>query len=803
VEASVPGCVHLDLMNAGLLADPTLELNENDQHWIGQSEWTYEVDFESAPASGREQIDLAFDGLDTFAEVTLNGTVVGRTENQHRRYRFDVSDLIIDGTNHMNVQFASPVAVALRRRAELGDLPNPYGEPYNFVRKMASNFGWDWGPSLTTSGIWRPVRLERWSDRRIAALLVHPTLPTAAPAAGEAGKLDVTIDFDTTDTGQPEVCDVAVSVQSADGTVLASSSTPSAESQHRVSLDVPAVDRWWPVDRGLQPLYTVVVEVCRDDVVLDRTTRRIGFRHVELDTTPDLSGDGASFAFRVNGDKVWIRGFNWITDDCFPSRVTGDQLDAALAETVALNANLLRVWGGGIYEDDAFYDRCDELGLLVWQDFLFACAAYPEELLDAEVRAEAADNIERLMAHPSLLAWNANNENLWGWADWDWKDAVGNRTWGDGWYRDALPKITAELDPHRIYLDGSPTSLDEHRHPNSPDRGSVHIWDVWNDANYPTYRDHAPRFAAEFGFQAPATWSTLIAGIGTATPEIDGPELAHRQRAFDGHLKLDKWLAESFDTPTDFDDWLYLTQLVQAHAVTVGVGHLRSLRDRCSGVIWWQLNDCWPAISWSVLDSGGRRKPSWYAAREVLDSRLVAISPGTAAATITLVNDTTDAWVDSLDVTVLRDGQIAGSWSVPFDLPADTASQVGLDDADLPHLAESDVLVASAGHRRAVFQHGLRSADAAPSYDVDIVAMADGVRVTITATSLVRDLCIFADRVDPDASCDRQLVTVLPGEKASIEITTAITEAVIWRSALLPEAGPSVVLRTLGDRRRA
>jgi len=806
VHAVVPGCVHTDLMAAGLIADPTLGLNEVDQHWIGESDWTYRLAFDAVRPAAEEQLDLVFDGLDTFATVVLNGVEIGRTANQHRRYRFDVGDAIVDGVNSLVVTFASPVAVALDRRRTHGDLPNPYGTPYNFVRKMASNFGWDWGPQLTTSGIWRPVRLERWSTARVESLRLDPLLAAPKPVPGESGRLEVVLGLCGIRGTADPTCTVAVRVEADDGTLVASHTTESRQSDFRASIDVPRVQRWCPIGRGPQPLYTVVIEISDGSGIVDRAARRVGFRHVELDTTPDSpdsAGEGATgstFAFVVNGERVWIRGFNWITDDCFASNVTAERLAFALDEAVALNANLVRVWGGGIYEDDAFYELCDERGILVWQDFLFSCAAYPEELLEAEVRAEAADNVERLMSHPSLLVWNANNENLWGWADWDWKDSVGERTWGDGFYHRVLPEVVAALDPHRIYLDGSPTSLDQQIHPNDPDHGLMHIWDVWNDLNYPHYRDHDPRFASEFGFQAPATWRTMIEGMGTETPEVGGPELRHRQRALDGHAKLDRWLTESFEPPHDFDDWLYSTQIIQARAATVGLTRFRSQHERCSGVIWWQLNDCWPGITWSVLDSGGRRKPSWYATRDALDPRLVAVAPTETGCTVSVVNDTTERWCGRLEIVRTTQGRVTGSQAWPFDAAADSAQSWSIDDPALVPTGQNDLLVVSTSDRRAVHQPQLRSADARPQYDVDVRPSRDGVTITVAASTLVRELCVFADRVDPHAVCDRQLITLLPGEVAVIEVVTRQREAGVWRDALDVTSGRSTVLRTLGDR---
>ena len=437
---------------------------------------------------------MVFAGLDTFATVTLNDVVLGRTENQHRTYRFDVGAALHAGSNRLEVAFAPPEVVAQQRRADHGDLPNAYDQPYNQVRKMAANFGWDWGPRLLTAGIWRAVHLERWQEARLDVVRAYATVATAVPHPGERGEVTVDVELAVAPGAVDRSLLVDLQVHDPDGSLVAHEEVTLAgrSSRATVTAAVDDVRRWCPIGYGEQPLYDVIVSLECDDVVVDRTTRRVGFRDLVLDTTPD--GDGAAFAFVVNGRRTWIRGFNWIPDDCFPARVTAQRLADRIDAAVAANANLLRVWGGGVYESDAFYDECDRRGVLVWQDFAFACAAYPEELLADEVRAEAIDNVDRLVAHPSLLVWCANNENLWGFADWGWPEQLAGRPWGEGFYRSLLPEVLADRDPGRPYVDGTPTSLDPAVHPNDASRGTVHLWDVWNTEDFGHYRTHAPAF---------------------------------------------------------------------------------------------------------------------------------------------------------------------------------------------------------------------------------------------------------------------------------------------------------------------
>ncbi|MFD0820608.1 glycoside hydrolase family 2 protein [Micromonospora zhanjiangensis] len=453
VEATVPGCVHTDLMAAGLLADPYLDRNEDQQRWVGDSDWRYAttlpVDGPAAPSTA-DRIDLVFDGLDTVAEIRLDGEPVGRTRNQHRGYRFDVTDRLAGGGAHeLSVVLRVARRYAERVRDEVGERPGAYPEPLQYIRKTAANFGWDWGPSLLTAGIWRAVRLEHWSTARLARVR-----PQVRVVDGDTGEVVVHVEVER--AGDPAT---ELTVTARVGDVTGSATVPARATSATVRLRVPGVALWWPHDLGDQPRYELAVELAAAGVGLDTWRRRIGFRTVELRTAPDA--DGTPFAFVVNGREIFVRGANWIPDDCFLSRVDRPRYAARVRQAVDANITLLRVWGGGCYESDDFYDVCDELGVLVWQDFLFACAAYPEEEpLRGEVEAEARDNVVRLMPHPSLVLWNGNNENIWGFHDWDWQPVLAGRSWGWGYYSELLPAVLAELDPTRPYWPGSPYSGD-------------------------------------------------------------------------------------------------------------------------------------------------------------------------------------------------------------------------------------------------------------------------------------------------------------------------------------------------------
>lgn len=758
VPATVPGCVHTDLLAAGLIDDPFLDDNETRLTWIGRTRWAYETSFDWHPDDSSSRVDLVCEGLDTVATVLLNGREVGSVANMHRSYRFPVRELLREGENTLCVIFESPYEYAEKQRAALGERPGAYDEPYQFIRKMACNFGWDWGPTVVTSGIWRPIGLSSWSGARLAE--VRPLVEVVRRDSQVNGKVTVHTQIERE---RDIPLDITVTVGDVSRVVGA---LPVGQSATVVEVDVPDVDLWWPRGRGGQPLYDLTVELTDPaGGVLDRWHRRIGFRSVRLDT------EGGAFTIVINDEPIFVKGVNWIPDDCFPSRVTPERLAERLGQACGAGVNTVRVWGGGRYESEDFYRLADELGLLVWQDFLFACAAYPEEEpLWAEVEAEARQNVVALAHHPSLVLWCGNNENIEGFHDWGWRDRLAERSWGAGFYYTLLPSIVAELDPTRPYWPGSPYSGEPDLPPNDPTRGTIHIWDVWNRKDWTHYATYRPRFVAEFGFQGPPAYATLRRAVSDDPLTPTSPGVLHHQKADDGNGKLMRGLEAHFRLPDTFDDWHYLTQLNQARAIAFGVEHLRSLAPYCMGAIVWQLNDCWPVTSWSAVDGDGRRKPLWYALRRAYADRILVLREGHVA----IVNDTPHPWTGQLAVTrVDVGGEPLAKES--FEVTAEP----GVTSIELPDTLATpgnpafELLVAELDGVRAIRPCAEDRDMAYPEARMRVHAESSpgGAVVTVTAETVVRDLAIFPDRLDPAASVDDLLVTLLPGETARFGVT--------------------------------
>ncbi|MFG2056580.1 glycoside hydrolase family 2 protein [Micromonospora sp. NPDC048930] len=763
VPATVPGCVHTDLLAAGLIPDPYLDDNENRLGWIARTDWVYETTFPWQPGDD-DRVDLVCAGLDTVATVTLNGVEVGRTENQHRGYRFGVGSLLRRGANTLTVRFDSPYRYAEAHRDRLGDRPNAYPEPFHFIRKTACNFGWDWGPTLVTAGIWQEIGLHAWSTARLA------TVRPLVTVEGGTGRVAVHVEVE-------RVAEAPLTVHATVAGAAVEVTVPAGERGAAVAaLTVRDPELWWPVGHGDQPRYDLEVTLrAEDGRALDRWSRRIGFRSVRLDTAPDAHG--SAFTLHVNDVPVFVKGVNWIPDDAFPNRVTRPRLAERFAQAVGANVNLLRVWGGGRYESEDFYELADSLGLLVQQDFLFACAAYPEEEpFRTEVEAEAREQVTRLAAHPSLVLWTGNNENIWGWHDWDWQAPLAGRTWGRGYYLELLPAILGELDPTRPYWPGSPWSGSEEIHPNDPAHGTMHIWDVWNTDDYLKYREYVPRFVAEFGYQAPPAYATLRRAISDEPLAPDSPGMAHHQKAADGDRKLRRGLDAHLPAPADFDDWHYLTQLNQARAIQLGVEHFRSHRPVCTGTIVWQLNDCWPVTSWSAVDGDGRRKPLWYALRRAYADRLLTVQPRDGGLALVAVNETGEAWQAAATVTRLTlAGEPRAKTSVDLDVPAYASVVLALPaEPARPDEARRELLVAEAGDsaERALwfFAEDREIEWPAAEWDATVEPVDGGQLVRVTARTVLRDLTLFPDRLHPSAEVDQALVTLLPGESATFTV---------------------------------
>lgn len=611
----VPGCVQLDLIRLGELPDPFYRLNEVEAIKLEPKDWVYRRTFEVAATELQgAYAELVFEGLDTLADVYLNDELVGHVDNMFVAQRYEVTTQVRPGTNELEVRFSSPVNAIRDAQAKsplrLASSPES-ARPY--LRKAQYAYGWDWGPRLVQVGIWRPVYLELGSGPRLA----HPYFRTEHLDARSAR---VRVSADVRLAG-PSVPSSGLSVQvtvSIDGSAIARAAASVENTRGiwgtSVSLQVESPRLWWPNGMGPQPLYDVTIRLLGSEgQALDELGLRTGIRTVQVRQEDDV--EGRSFVFEINGTAIFAKGANWVPADSLLPRLTRQDYARYVQLARDANMNMLRVWGGGIYEDPAFYEACDEMGIMVWQDFMYACAQYPDELdwFQRQARHEAESVVTALRNHPSIVLWCGNNENNWGFDEWwpkTWAPSQQPKFLGNYVYREILPQVCSQLDPSRPYWVSSPYGGDT---ANSMEEGDRHSWGVWSGwQDYCGYLKDTGRFISEFGFQSMPSWRTVLAYTAPEDRSIFSPVMLSHNKMVEGMERLTRFMVGRLGFPHDLRSFVYLTQFNQAEAIKVGVEHWRLRKFMTSGTLYWQLNDCWPVASWSCLDYYKRKKGLYY-----------------------------------------------------------------------------------------------------------------------------------------------------------------------------------------------
>lgn len=611
--ATVPGSVYQDLLSNGEMEDPYYRDNELKALALMEKDYEYAADFQ-VPDSilTKEQVMLVFHGIDTLADIWLNDVHLSRVDNMHRTWRFSVKEYLKKDGNLLRIVLHSPTQF-IRRAYEEDPIGGSEDAMRGFpkLRKAHCMFGWDWGPRLPDAGIWRQVELMGFSRARLDTVYITQK--------HEAGRVRLLLDIEVERTGERaarrlEECQgglwCQVSVTDPDGAV---SEYVQDDVLQGVMIENPRL--WWPNGYGDQPLYQVEVRLFEGNHLLDVWKRRIGLRTLTIHRQKDEYGE--QFCHEVNGVRIFAMGGDYIPEDCILPRVTPQRTRELLLQAKNANFNCIRVWGGGNYPYDAFWDACDELGLVVWQDFMFACAIYDlSEEFEESITAEFIDNIKRIRHHASLGLWCGNNEM---------EMFMENHRWGQSpkhtadyikMYEYILPKIVKRYDPNTFYWPASPSSGGSFDCPNDERRGDVHYWEVWH-GNKPIteYRKFFFRYVSEFGFQSFPSLKTCETFTRPEDRNIFSYVMEKHQRNKTANGKIMNYMEQTFLYPGDFDTTLYASQLLQAEAIRYGVEHFRRNRGRCMGTIIWQLNDCWPVASWSSIDYCGRWKALHYYAK--------------------------------------------------------------------------------------------------------------------------------------------------------------------------------------------
>lgn len=601
VPAQVPGSVYADLLAAGKMEDPYYRDNEDAALALMEKDFLYAVCFvpEEGILNCPTQV-LRFEGVDTVADIRLNGVLLAHVENMHRTFQFEVGGILKPGENWLEVKLYSPTKwIREHYRQNPAEGSSDAMKGFANLRKAHCMFGWDWGPHLPDAGLWRPVSLLGIDGAKLAGVQVRQR--------HEHGRVTLSIcpayEF-------VSVKDISYTIEVTDpqGNAALYEGSPA-----EILIEHPQL--WWPHGYGEQPLYTVKLTAFSNGRELDCWQRRIGLRTMTIAREKD--GHGESFAHQVNGVKIFAMGADYIPEDNILSRVTPERTRKLLEQCVAANFNCVRVWGGGHYPSDAFYDACDELGLLVWQDFMFACAVYNLTPEFAEnIRAEVTDNVRRLRHHASLGLWCGNNEMEMFVDQGEW--VLNKRQKADyiRMYEYLIPEVLLKEDPDTFYWPASPSSGGGFDDPNDPARGDVHYWSVWHgQLPFAEYRKHQFRYLSEFGFESLPCMATVKTFAAPQDWNLFSYVMEKHQRCARGSMLIMSYLQQMFLYPTKFETALYASQLLQGEAIRYGVEHFRRIRGVCMGAVYWQLNDCWPVASWASIDYTGRWKALHYYAK--------------------------------------------------------------------------------------------------------------------------------------------------------------------------------------------
>lgn len=645
--ATVPGNIYSDLIDNSIIEDPFIGHNEFKLQWVSDSTWIYQTRFDvSSTILNKENIDLNFEGLDTYAQVYLNDSLILSSNNAFRNYKVPVKDFVLLN-NSLSIKFTPTHIKEEIEKNKLG-YTLPEGRRI-FTRKAQFQYGWDWGPSLNTIGIWKGVSLNAWNDAKIE----HVYLKKKSYTKDQA-KITAKI---TLSDPPKEPTLIVLSIAGKDFSLPIQAGNEKKEFDVPLTIDNPKF--WWPHNLGEPYLYEVDIKLRKGAVVTDNVKVNHGVRNVSLISDDDQYGQ--SFYFMINGIPVYMKGANYIPQHSLQNRVTNAHYENLLQDVVDANMNMLRVWGGGIYENNIFYDLCDRKGILVWQDFMYACAMYPgDEPFLRNAEKEAEDQLLRLRNHPSIVLFCGNNENSEGWHRWGWQNgktkAQKDKIWAD------YLKLFDSILPNQVakytdvdYWESSPKY--GRGNPKYQSEGDAHDWWVWHDA-YPFehFEDFVPRFMSEFGFQSFPSADVMKFINQSDGIQIDTKAIRSHQKHHRGFELIDLYMGRDYLIPDNDEDYIFLSQLVQARGMRIGIEAHRRAKPYNMGTLYWQLNDCWPGISWSSIDHFGNWKALHYEAKDAFENVLISFERHNDRVHVYIVNDLITSLDESLEMKLIDFG---------------------------------------------------------------------------------------------------------------------------------------------------
>ncbi len=776
LPATVPGTVHTDLLNNKIINEPFYRDEETKLQWVGQQTWNYRTTFDvGAEIFQKENVILNFDGLDTYAEIKLNGQNILTCNNMFRIWQVDAKPFLKETGNILEITFLPSQQLDSLEAAQL-----TYKLPDNrvFSRKAAYQSGWDWGPVFITSGIWRPVSIRAWDDLLIQNIYIS----TDSLLAGKAiMQLEANIL-----SGKDGNAAFRFYVNDKK-TVCTKISLVKGINNFTFPFEVENPELWWSNGLGEAHLYQAEVRINNNDGLAGIKTTSFGIRKIELVQEPDSIG--RSFYFKLNGQPVFMKGANYIPSESFTTRFTPEEYKALVLSAKAANMNMLRIWGGGIYENDVFYDLCDENGILVWQDFMFACNMYPggEDFFE-NVKHEAEDNIVRLRNHPSLALWCGNNEVDEAWHNWGWQKQFGysekdsSEIWNNYLrvFHQIFPDALQKLDPTRPYHPSSPANGWGRKE--SMETGDSHYWGVWwGEQPFEIYTQKVGRFMSEYGFQGMPSITSIKKYTLPDDRKIGTPVMQVHQKHPRGTELINLYMERDFKIPAGFEDYIYVSQLLQAEGITTAIEAHRRNMPRCMGTLYWQLNDCWPVTSWSSVDYYGNWKALHYFAKEAFSQTLVSPTLEDNNMLVYVITDETKGF-DAVLKMKLIDFEGENIWmkdtnvfingntsNLCFWMPANDLLK-NFDKRQIVLVAEVMVQSQVISKNLLYFEKPKNLILTAVDPEVRVEKTDGGYRISISGKSLIKNL--YLEFPDIDGHFNRNFVDVLPHEKVEVIFET-------------------------------
>ncbi len=777
-SATVPGCNFTDLLQNNLIEDPFRRCNENDLQWIEKENWEYRAAFQlTSEDLTYAHAELQFDGLDTFAEIQLNGTPILQTNNMFRSWRHEVKDLLREGGNELHILFLSPLKYAVKNE-EIAPFLYPAGNDHSdenlsvYIRKAPYHFGWDWGPRFVTSGIWRPVSLLLYEQAQITETQILSTLREDTANV----ELKVEVACHQALEGQLLVrClneDLGLEPQSV--TLEAGANSVSYQFQ------IDDCKKWWPRGLGDPYLYKLSIQLQVGEHTISTWEEQLGLRTVEVVNEPDEWGE--SFYFKVNGFPLFMKGANYIPQDSFLDQAKEDRYRQVFEDAADANFNMLRIWGGGIYEEDRFYELADEYGILIWQDFMFACTMYPsyDSFVD-NVREEAIQNVKRLRNHPSIAIWCGNNEIHMGWHHWGWQEEFkyDDKTQETLWkgylevFEELLASVVQAHDPQRFYLPSSPISNWEQDVDFTI--GDNHYWGVWHgEAPFSEYKKRIPRFMSEFGFQSFPLFQSVQRYTNPPDWYLTSEVMMLHQKHPRGNELIRKYLLQEYKKPKDFESFLYASQVLQSAGISMAIEAHRRNKPYCMGTLYWQFNDCWPVASWSSIDYYGQWKALHYSVKKLYSDLLISCDVSAKEIDMYLINDLPQEHEVSYRLTLLDfqgqrlntyEGQVVlkGNESRPT-LKVPIVELLGTHDKDKV-VVEATLLqngeTVSRNHYLLAPPKDLKLL--IPTFETEVIVQDDHLEVSITTNTFAMGVYLEFEQLRGNFSDN--FFDLLPGEK--------------------------------------